>query len=194
MKRYLLLILLQCSLLVHGQSNQETKAELKTRFEERLAIKVEYFGELLLHPGLSVGSDYTVYSQKWLTVHWDTDLGGYWHRWNNTSLFLKTSIGSRFTMGSVFSDTNLGVGYMHSWASGVMYQRVEDGGVEKATNYGHAHFMPNASFLLGWDVGRRSSLPLSIHIGPEVYFQSSFNHIYLPHVAVKIGFTYKINQ
>lgn len=187
-------MLLLCSLSIHAQQVEEEKTKPKAKFEERLAIKVEYFGELVLHPGLSVGMDFTVIRKKWVTVHWDTDLGGYWHRWNNTSVFLKTSIGSRFAMGPVFADINLGVGYMHSWASGVLYQRAEDGGVEKAANWGHPHFMPNASFLLGWDGSRRNNLPWTVHIGPEVYLQSSFNHIFLPHVAAKIGITYKFHQ
>ncbi|VXD14319.1 hypothetical protein [Marinoscillum sp. 108] len=185
-----LLILLLCSLSVLAQEQDRSKA----KYGERTALKVEYFGELVLHPGLSLGLDYTMVRNSWVTLHWDTDLGGYWHRWNNTSVFLKTSFGSRFAVGPVFADINLGVGYMHSWAAGVMYQRTENGGVEKAANLGHPHFMPNASFLLGWDGSRRKALPWTIHIGPEVYLQYPYNHIFLPHVAAKIGFTYKLKQ
>lgn len=188
------LILLLCSLAVRAQDGDNKNPRIKTKFEERLSLKVEYFGELVLHPGLTVGLDYTVARNNWVTIHWDTDLGGFWHRWNNTSIFLKTSIGSRLAMGSLFADLNMGVGYMHSWAAGVMFQRAEGGGVEKASNWGHPHFMPNASFLLGWDGSRRNNVPWTIHIGPEVYLQSSFNHTFLPHVAAKIGFTYKFHQ
>lgn len=190
MLRLTTLILLLCSLLVSAQERNDTKLTL----EERLAIKVEYFGELVLHPGLSFGSDYTVARNRWVTVHWNTDLGGYWHRWNNTSAFLKTSIGSRLAMGAFFADLNLGVGYLHLWAAGVVYQRAENVRVEKATNLGHAHFMPNASFLLGWDGTRQGKQLWMVHLGPEVYLQYPYNHVFLPHVAVKIGFTYKLNQ
>lgn len=185
-----LLILLLCSLSVLAQEQDRSKA----KYGDRTALKVEYFGELVLHPGLSLGLDYTMVRNNWVTLHWDTDLGGYWHRWNNTSVFLKTSFGSRFAVGPVFADINLGVGYMHSWAAGVLYQRTENGGVEKAANLGHPYFMPNASFLLGWDGSRRNDLPWTIHIGPEVYLQYPYNHIFLPHVAAKIGFTYKFKQ
>ncbi len=185
-----LLILLLCSLSVLAQEQDGSKA----KFGERTALKVEYFGELVLHPGLSLGLDYTMARNNWVTLHWDTHLGGYWHRWNNTSVFLKTSFGSRFAVGPVFADINLGVGYMHSWAAGVIYQRTENGSVEKAANLGYPHFMPNASFLLGWDGSRRNDLPWTIHIGPEVYLQYPYNHIFLPHVAAKIGFTYKFKQ
>lgn len=188
------LVLLLYPISVHAQNQINTLAKPKLKFEERLAFKVEYFGELVLHPGLSLGFDYTIKRKKWVTIHWDTDLGGYWHRWNNTSVFLKTSLGSRFAMGPVFADINLGIGYMHSWAAGTMYQRAEDGGVEKATNWGHPHFMPNASLLIGWDGSRKNDLPWTVYIGLEVYLQYPYNHIFLPHVAAKIGFTYKFKQ
>ncbi|MCB0669679.1 MAG: hypothetical protein KDC80_27830, partial [Saprospiraceae bacterium] len=67
----------------------------------------------------------------------------------------------------------------------------EDEGVAKAGNWGHPHFMPNASFLIGWDGSRRKNLPWSVHFGPEIYLQSSYNHIFLPHIAVKVGLIYK---
>jgi hypothetical protein len=192
--RLTLPILLLCTLSVRAQNGDEKKAKPKIQFEDRLAVKFEYFGELVLHPGLAIGMECTVVRKKWVSMHWDIDLGGFWHRWNNTSVFLKTSVGSRFAIGSLFADINLGVGYAHSWAAGVLYQRAEDGGVERAANWGHHHFMPNASFLLGWDGSRRNNLPWAIYIGPEVYLQSSFNHTFLPHLAAKIGFTYKIKQ
>jgi hypothetical protein len=162
-----------------------------TKFEDKLAVKVEYFGELVLHPGISVGLEYTISKNNWLTIHCDNDLGGYHHRWNNTSVFLKSSLGSRFNIGAVFADIHAGIGYMHSFAAGTIYQRAPDGGVEKARNLGHAHFMPNASLLLGWDATRKGNHQWTVHFGPEVYLQSSFNHIFLPHVAAKLGMTYK---
>ncbi|WP_339792018.1 hypothetical protein [uncultured Imperialibacter sp.] len=192
--RLTFLILLVCSSSAFAQQREGTKAKLKTRFGDRLALKADYFGELVLHPGLTVGMDYTVAENKWATLHWDTDLGGFWHRWNNSSVFLKTAFGFRLTIGSVFADINLGVGYLHSWAAGSVYQRAEEGGVEKAANWGHSHLMPNTSFLMGWDGSRRNNRRWAVHAGPEVYLQSSFNHIFLPHVAAKIGFTYKLNQ
>lgn len=172
----------------------ENHSETKTKFKERAAIKVDYFGELVMHPGLSVGLDYTLAQSKVVTLHWDTDLGGFWHRWNNSSAFLKTSIGARVAMGSAFVDANLGAGYMHSWAAGSIYQRAEDGSVEKANNEGHPHFMPTFSFLLGWDGSRKYNLPWSVHLGVEIYLQYPYNHIFLPHVAAKVGFTYKLKH
>ena len=63
--------------------------------------------------------------------------------------------------------------------------------IEKAPNWGSPHFMPTFSMLIGYDGTRKRNLPYTIHIGPEIYLQSNFNHFFLPHVAGKIGITYK---
>ena len=189
-----LLIFLLSSISVQSQIKNETATRPKASFEERIAFKAEYFGELVLHPGLSLGMDYTVAKKNWVTIHWDSDLGGYWHRWNNTSAFLKTSIGTRFPIGSFFADINLGAGYMHSWAAGDIYEKGANGSVQRASNWGHPHFISTGSLLFGWDGRKRNKLPWSVHIGPEVYLQSSFNHIFLPHAALKVGFTYKFKK
>jgi hypothetical protein len=181
----------------NSYSQMETKPKEKKStfsqfiYHEKVAFKLNYFGELGLHPGLEIGTDYTLSKRNWITVHWDTNLGGYWHRWNNTSLFLGTTIGARLPIWSMFLDLNIGAGYMHSFAAGTIYQESADGGVEKAPNFGSSHFRPSFSALIGWDGTRKSNIPLTIHIGAEAYFQSNFNHIFLPHVAAKVGITYK---
>ncbi len=163
-------------------------------YNEKVALKFEYFGELVLHPGISIGIDYTLSTKKWVTVHWDTEIGGYWHRWNNTALFVKSSVGTRFPIWTMFIDLNLGAGYMHSFPAGKIYTRSEYGGVEKAFNWGHPHFMPTFSVLLGYDGTRKNDLPFTIHAGVETYLQSSFNHIFLPHAAAKVGITYQFGK
>lgn len=162
--------------------------------DKKISIKVDYFGELGLHPGGSLGIDYTISTKKWVTIHWDTEIGGYWHRWNHSALFTKTSIGARFPIWSLFVDINLGAGYMHSFLAGDVYQRAAGGGIEKAPNTGRPHFMPTCSLLLGWDGTRKSDLPWKIHLGIEAYYQSGFNHIFLPHVAAKVGVSYLLKN
>ncbi|BDS10149.1 hypothetical protein [Aureispira anguillae] len=189
-----LTVLLAIAIL--GSYNCQTMAQSNSnvRQEGKIAIKLDYFGELVLHPGLSLGIDYTLSAKKWVTIHWDTELGGYWHRWNHTALFTKTSIGARFPIWSFFVDLNLGVGYMHSFPAGEIYQRTTDGGLEKAPNWGHPHFMPTCSVLLGWDGIRKKQLPWRVYIGAEIYCQSGFNHIFLPHAAAKVGVNYQLKR
>lgn len=186
------IFLLLVSLTVAAQA--EILSPKNPSQDQKLALKLEYFGELVLHPGISLGLNYQLAQNSWATIHWDADLGAYWHRWNHSAAFFKSSIGARMGRGLLFADLNLGLGYMHSWAAGTLYQRAENGGVEIAANWGHSHFMPTASLLFGWQGSQKQHLPWSLYLGPEVYLQSHFNHSYLPHIAVKMGITYKIKQ
>ena len=193
------LLLSYCSSQVMAQRELNSRDNregliLRIIHDERVAVKFDYFGELVLHPGLSLGVDYTLFTKKWVTVHWDTDLGGYWHRWNNSALFAKTSIGTRFPISAMFVDLNIGAGYMHSFPAGKIYQRSADERIEKAPNWGHPHFMPTFSVLPGWDGSRKANLPLSIHVGVEAFLQSVVNHTSIPHIAAKVGFTYKFKK
>jgi hypothetical protein len=174
------------------QISSEEKISKFSNFvtNERLAFKLNYFGELGLHPGVEIGTDFTLIKKNWVTLHWDTGFGGFHHRWNNTSIFARTSIGARFPIWSFFADVNIGTGYMHSFLAGDVYGPALDGGVQKVRDWGTSHFIPSFSFLLGWDNGRNHDRPWTFHIGPEVYLQSNFNHTFLPHIAANIGLTY----
>ena len=178
----------------YNERSQKQSALSRLLYNDKVALKLDYFGELVLHPGLSIGIDYTLAKKNWVTIHWDSDLGGYWHRWNNTALFLKSSIGARLPIKSFFVDLNLGAGYMHAFAAGTMYQISSEGGLEMAANWGHPHFISTSSFLIGWDGTRKMNLPWTFHAGVEAYLQSSFNHIFLPHAAAKVGLTYKFKS
>jgi hypothetical protein len=163
-------------------------------YHEQTAVKIGYFGELGMHPGLTLGTEHTINNSSWVDVHWDVQMGGFWHRWNNTSVFARTTIGTRFPVKSLFIDLNAGAGYMHSFPAGTIYKRSSDGGVEKARNWGHPHFMPSAAILIGWNGNRTGQSPWAVGIGAETYLQSSFNGIFLPHVAAKLDVTYKFKR
>lgn len=193
-----ILVLLMLTLITFQAKGQEVDTTMgeqslipRIAHNEKIAFKLNYFGELILHPGFTTGIEYTLTKNNWLAIHSDFDVGGYWHRWNNTSLFLKTSIGSRFTIGPVFADLNVGIGYMHSFAAGPVYQRSSNGDVERTTNWGKPYFMPNASLLFGWDRTKKNKKIQTVFIGPEIYLQYPHNHIFLPHIALKAGITYK---
>ena len=179
---------------VGNKDSQDEGVISRFIYNEKVAVKLDYFGELVLHPGLTFGVEYSLLKKEWVNVHWDTELGGFWHRWNNTSFIFKSSIGTRLPVWSMFVDFNLGAGYMHSFPAGKIYRRAADGSVEKASNWGSSHFMPTSSVLVGWDGSRNKELPLTIHIGVEAYLQSAFNHIFLPHAAAKVGITYKFRK
>lgn len=161
----------------------------------KLAVKLDYFGELVLHPGIVAGVDYTLSSKKWFNLHWDGELGGYIHKWNNNSIFVQSSIGIRFISSfSAYLDLNIGVGYMLSSPNGDVYSLNDQG---KLTNKGRphtSHFKPSLSLMFGWDGKRKKNIPLTIHFGVEASIQTGLNSFILPHAAFRLGATYQLKN
>lgn len=164
---------------------------------KNLAVKLDYFGELIMHPGASVGVEYSFYQNKkgWFDLHWDADFGGHYHRWNHGGLFMTTTLGLRFTAGfGGLLDFNLGPGYLHTFPEGDVYQRNSTGELQKVRSAGSQHFMPNVSLLLGWTGTKKNIIPLTFRFGPAIYMESHFNHVFLPHLALKAGFSYQFGK
>lgn len=156
------------------------------------AIKLQYAGEFALHPGFSVGTDYTIRSGNWFTLHWDTEVGGYVHKENNSALFLQSTLGIRFTAKfALFADIQAGIGYMLSMPYGDVYRVDDSGNMNLQGRPVSSHFKPTLSLLFGWDGMRNRDIPLRIFTGLEAYLQSNFNHIMLPHTAFRLGVSYQ---
>ncbi len=159
----------------------------------KLAIKAGYFGEFVMHPGFYSGIDYNLLDKSWLDLHWDTDLGAYFHKWNNNSVFVQSSFGARFcTSFSMYTDLQIGIGYMLSTPSGELYQVDKDGNLTEKGKPVTSHAKPTVSLLFGWDGNRKKDIPLTIGFGLEAYWQMGYNHIALPHAALKAGITYQL--
>ena len=121
---HLIFLIMTCfgSILVSGQDSSEVNQR------SRLAIKAGYFGDFVMHPGFTTGIDYTLHRNRWLNIHWDTEIGTYFHKWNNNAVFLQSTIGSRLTTPfSACVDINLGLGYMLSTPNGDIYNVDESG-------------------------------------------------------------------
>ena len=183
----LLYFVLLCSSICYGNDDDLQYSRSK------LSIKAGYYGEFILHPGFYAGVDYNVIDRTWFDLHWDTEIGGYLHKWNNNSFFSQSSIGARFTTKfSVFTDLNVGLGYMLSTPNGQVYQVDELGNLAEGKKPVSSHFKPVVSMLFGWDGMKKKDIPLTISIGLEGYWQTGFNHIALPHAAGRIGITYQL--
>jgi len=191
MKKIELFILMSCfcAFLTYGQEPNSSNTD------SRLGVKLSYFGEFVMHPGFAIGVDYSLYKNNWLNVHWDSEIGAYYHKWNNNSLFLQSSIGNRFTTPiSVFLDINVGLGYMLSTPNGDFYSVDTNGELSTKGRPYTSHLKPNISLLIGWDGSHRRNIPLIIQGGLEAYGQSHFNHSVLPHAALRLGVVYLLKN
>jgi hypothetical protein len=186
-----IMLLIMAFWVVLGSSQESQEVHNRSR----IALKSGYFGEFALHPGFISGIDYTLFKKRWLNVHWDSEVGTYFHKWNNNSVFIQTSIGSRLTTpSSLCLDVNLGIGYMLTSPDGDIYSADKNGNLNRRNRPLYSHLKPSLSILLGWNGNRRKNMPLIIQAGLETYLQSAFNHTLLPHAALRLGLIYRLQQ
>lgn len=179
-----ILLLLPLSLAIKAQEQIKSNS---------WAFKAQYVGEFVLHPGFTLGTDYTIKSMNHFTLHWDTEIGGYVHKRNSNSLFLQSTLGMRLTTRfAVFTDIQAGLGYMLSMPQGDVY-RVDDAGYLQLKGRPlYSHIKPTISLLFGWDGKLNRDIPLSIFTGLEAYMQSAYNHVMLPHTAFRLGVLFQL--
>lgn len=187
---------LRISLLIMGILSQHITAlagDERNPDPNPWSAKVQYVGEFVLHPGIAMGTDYTLKSNSWFNLHWDTEIGGYVHKRNNNALFLQSTLGTRYTTRfAVFADIQAGIGYMLSMPDGDVYRVDEQGTVNPGGRPLTSHFKPTFSLLFGWDGTRNRDIPWRVFTGLEAYMQSAYNHVMLPHVAFRLGVSYQL--
>jgi len=184
-----IIILFTVLLLFHTRTFAQEKIGGKD--PGRLSVKIEYFGELILHPGLAAGVEYRINGNNWFTFFWDTRIGGYLHPWNHTGLFFETALGARFTSEiGLFAGLQGGPGYLRTFPHGDVYGFSENGVAEERSHSGYGSFMPGISLLFGWDGTKSGKLPLTLYAGPGAFFEIPFNQIALPHGVVRVGVSY----
>ncbi len=192
MKLKALLILFICHFISFPMFGQEKESN---HSNSKLGIKAGYFGEFVLHPGFIVGVDYALHQNRWFNLHWDSELGAFYHQWNNSALFAQSTLGTRFISSfSAFVDVNAGLGYMLSTPNGDVYAVDASGKLSAKGRPYQSALKPTMLILFGWDGTRKKDIPLIIHAGIEAYWQSHFNHSMLPHAAFRAGIVYRLKK
>lgn len=187
-KHLFLVLLTVLSLHLFGQNENVNSMD-------RLSVKAGYFGEFVMHPGFYAGVDYNLFSNHWLDLHWDNELGGYSHRWNNNAAFVQSALGVRFnTPLSLFVDLSAGVGGMVTTPNGDVYSVNENKTLVMTGRPYSFHLKPSVSLLFGWNGNVKKQLPVLINAGIELYQESAFNHTLLPHAAIKVGLVYQLKK
>lgn len=177
-RTFILLLMLIIAPWVFGQENQK-----------QLPINVSYFGETLVHPGIEIGYENNFY--RWF--NYTVSLGTYLHQRHHTGMFLNAGINWRYTFPIGYSmEFGTGLGYLHTWQSGGSTYTVDDNGkVQKKVAVGHPSLMPVVKLgLLGWDLRKKTDVPLRINVDAIIFGQLPYNRYFMPHFALKAGATY----
>lgn len=203
-------ILLFCPILVQCQepTNYESQVpEVDTQVsaeinnvgfsgrKSKINYTAAYFGETVTHPGMLLGIEYYPNGNANYQTILATNIGGYVHTRNNTSIFLREQWGQRITFKSgVFIEQFIGVGYLHHFASGgKIFEVLPNGAVVKTPNNGRSMVMPSVAVGAGYNLKRSTGIDLLIYVRPELFWKAPFNGYYLTHFALNAGFIFKLN-
>ncbi len=150
-----------------------------------------------VHPGLTLGTAH-VYRQTASSEIFQTlKLGYFYHRHNQHALQLYSELGYRYLTGSGFyGEGLLGAGYLHAFADVQQFQW-EDGRYVKKANLGRPQLMFAASLAAGYDLHKKTNLPLKLFLQYQFWLQTPFVKKYvplLPNTALHIGAIYSITR
>lgn len=156
---------------------------------------VGYFGETISHYGLTAGVEHYAFQNEKYQIILSANAGAYVHIRNNSSIFLRTQWGQRYTSKSgVFVDNFLGLGYLHQFTNGgEIYEVLPNGAVVETPNTGKAMVMPSISIGTGYDFSKKTKSNLIFYVRPELFWKAPFNGYYLTHFAINTGLIFKLN-
>lgn len=159
--------------------------------------RAAYAGELLTHPGATVGlTRVLARSDTWSgfrhSLVLTPEIGVYDHPRNHVGAFVEAALGWRLShrRGATFS-VQVGAGYLHTWLDGPVY-RVDDMGVHKVHDAGRPHLMLALPFELAWrapPIGERWLCPF-LRLMPFVRYP--YNGTFLPQALVELGVAFPL--
>jgi hypothetical protein len=159
-----------------------------------LPLTVSYFGETLARPGLRLATELTVARLGEHRLFVEPALGGYFHRAHSLGLFAESLIGYRHAFGPRFRmEALVGVGYLHTFVDGTMYEARGTSTPSAVTNLGRPSVMPSAAVSFRWNLGREANTSPSLFVRPRVFWQAPYNQGSLMHAAVEAGFTLPVS-
>lgn len=184
-----LLTLFFSSLITFVSYSQEIK-------KPKLMYSIGYYGETITHTGINFGIEYYPFQNDKFQMILATNVGGYVHKRNNSSLFIREQWGQRVTFkNGIFIDEFLGVGYLHHFThGGEIYEVLPNGAVISSPNNGRSMIMPSVAIGTGYDFSKKTKTNLIFYIRPELFWKAPFNGYYLTHLALNTGFILKLNN
>lgn len=180
MKRTLLLL----SLLLLSASLFSGDKQYKN---EKHPLVISYFGEMVLNPGIVVGTEFDIIKTKRHDFFYTINLGSYIHPKNHIPVFLNSELGYRHNFNFGLSlDTMLGVGYFHRFVDGKVYHE-KDGEIVEKPNLGMPKVMPTFSLGAGYNFSRKFGKPFSLFFKAQAFGEYPYNNYIMPHFVLQLG-------
>ena len=158
-------------------------------FKGEIPVTASYLGETLLHPGIYLGSEYSIKNNLVACF----GMGTYLHCKHHLGAFISSDLNWRKTFRFGYGlDFGIGIGYLHTWPHGGEIYIVNDNGdIETKTNWGKPSVMPSLKLgLLSWDFRQKNIFPCRIFADIIIFGQYPYNDYMMPHAALNMGATY----
>jgi hypothetical protein len=174
-------------------SAQASAANQKHEASTKFAVMGAYYGEMITHPGFSVGMEYYFFENRWFAAFVSPQVGWYIHPRNHQALFIEGDIGTRFTARfGLFGEVLGGLGYFQRWThGGRVYSQDSDGSISSTFAAGSASLKVNGRLGLGWDFARNNLLPIAAFIRFGVFGEYPYNNYMLLHSSFEAGVVYR---
>jgi len=183
-------------LIIFCLTNVETKAQVGKHFPH--AVSINYFGESLTYPGLSVATEFLLKHRekgkrekiidKLFTV--GIKIGGYHHANNHSAFFIQPFLSwQRIGNNGFLLQVETGAGYFIRNNDGIIYRVNSQKNVETMTAARYK-FMPSVSAGIGYNFRKKTNFPFSIQIKTGIFLEIPNNKNFLPHKFTEAGISY----
>lgn len=153
-----------------------------------LPLRVSYFGVLLTHPGIKIGSEYPLLKSEKYKIKNEKlkiktsqllvspNFGFYYHKRNQIGIFINAEIAyQKIHYCSFLWEIALGAGYLRTFLPNTTYRVDNQGHVKKVLLAGSNYFMPSFSMAVGKRFVKKSNRHLSLFFRPTIFFYLPYN-------------------
>lgn len=167
-------------------------AYAQTKFDNRHGFHMAYLGEMLTHPGVSIGYEKYLGEDEKFQIFLRPVLGFYRHFRNNTTYQLTLESGFRRNFRSgLFLEQSLGIGYFHRMVHGDGQFYVDDKGAIHEKGGIGVSFVPFlANIGMGYHFQSRRP-QISPFARPNFYWKMPFNETPNMQFVLMVGIIYR---
>lgn len=142
-----------------------------------------------VHPGISVGTEYTYNKNPRHQWFQTANLSYFFHQYAQHGIQLYSEIGYRYWLkNGLHFGPKLGIGYLHSIPEVQVFKLNSDGEYDRKTNFGRAQFMGDFVLQIGYEFQRDN--PVDVFLNYQFFMQVPFVNEYvpiLPNSALHVG-------
>ncbi|MCB0630104.1 MAG: hypothetical protein R2824_15455 [Saprospiraceae bacterium] len=190
-KLILLVVSLCCS--YQGVAQPEGGRYRISIFNESTSIPFTHFLNSPIHPGIQVGREFAWKEGPHTRLYPGVSIGYLFHRDLYQAVYVAFELG--FDVKTDFGlnlKSALGLGYLHSFATGREYQ-LEDGMYVKGRDQGNARLMPSISVGLGYRLRPNDPASSEIFVQYQSWVEFPYSPGFIPlmtHTNLHLGFSF----